>query len=668
MNQNDNGQKVFRCQNCGRTISPSHMYCSACGAKNPWYGNDISKNMEQDDLPVINTDDIFGNLDYIDHKQEKKNKAEDDDLPVINTDGLFDDVPFADTTGYPNKTTSNHAANMQYYSMGTQQQEPYQGSPSQSMNANSKDMPNQGATHQDKVDPSTSYNMKNDMRNDVKDDMRSNQAAAQRSPYANPASNPNARGGQSVPPANTGNESHIQEENEEKPKKSKKKFVILGVLLMAAIAVGLTCFFVFGKSGKKTDLMDICGYKFEGVNGKGTVAFEFNENCDLYSDFFIQDNTEACEALKKITFTATPSNGLSNGDTVTIIADYSHVDLSTYGLKVSNDSKQVVVSGLPDATEYDVFKDVIVKFEGYEGSGKASIDVTGCDDFTVTNVKYSFQGASENLKNGDKVVVFAQVEASALEENNYEVGADTKEFTVEGLSDAKAFDVFKDITISYAGASPKLSLSVDKSSSDSFVKDKVTFELSKKEDVSIGDTITVTAKFNEEDAKSAGYKIDTLTKTVTVSNVPSYLSSITSGQASSLDSKIIGVMEDQEESNGDSYVFDRDLDQLFDDGRHYEFVKASKDKALRYFLYNDEKDEINSYILVEKYTITAEEEETGEVRETVIYAESTISNIILDDDGKTITHEEPSSIVTDTDLNYFINKVNGLGYKITSVK
>ncbi|MDO5520344.1 MAG: hypothetical protein Q4G58_07630, partial [bacterium] len=453
-----------------------------------------------------------------------------------------------------------------------------------------------------------------------------------------------------------------------KPKKSKKKFVVLGVLLIAAIAIGLACFLVFGKGNKKADLMDICGYKFEGVNGKGTVAFEFNENCDLYSNFFIQDNMDACEALKKVTFTATPSNGLSNGDTVTLYADYSKVDLSRHGLKVSNNTKQVVVSGLEDATEYDLFKDVTVKFEGYDGSGKASIDVTKCDEFTATNVKYSFQGNSEQLKNGDKVVVLAQVEPSALQENNYEVGADTKEFAVQGLQGTKSYDVFKDITISYSGASPRLSLTIDKSSGDSFVKDKVSFELSKKDGVSVDDTITVTAKFDEDDAKSAGYQIDTTTKTVKVSNVPTYMSSITAKQANSLDSKIMEQMEDKEETNGDSYVFDRDLDQLFDDAGHYEFVKATKEKAIRYFLYNKEKDQINSYILVEKYTITAEKEETGEVKQTILYAESTISNIILGDDGKTITHEEPSSIVTDTDLNYFINQVNGLGYKITSVK
>ncbi|MDO5520345.1 MAG: hypothetical protein Q4G58_07635, partial [bacterium] len=122
MNQNDNGQNVFHCQNCGRIISPSHMYCSACGAKNPWYGSDVSKNTNYDDLPVINTDEIFGSLDYIDRKQENKKKQEED-LPVINTDGLFDDVPFADTTGYQNRTVPNNTAAMQYYSMGAQPEE-----------------------------------------------------------------------------------------------------------------------------------------------------------------------------------------------------------------------------------------------------------------------------------------------------------------------------------------------------------------------------------------------------------------------------------------------------------------------------------------------------------------------------------------------------------------
>lgn len=654
MDQNEIGQKVFRCQKCGHILNPNHKYCSTCGAPNVMFQNSRPNQMDHDDLPVINVDDIFGNLEPENNNILPKTTEKDDDLPVIDMEGLFDDVPFADTSNYQQQPEIKTPVNNQYYTTGSQpleenelvvDKQPVQ--PEQQMGQRTASEQVQQGYQRPGSQPGRQMGQpmgeRPEHQNDAAIDQRRNM------PIDEPETD------------------DLDGEEEMPEKKSKKKVVLIVMAILAVLAIGITCFFMFRNKSTKADLMDICEVNFTGVNGKGKVELSFNEKCDLYSNFFIKDRYDACEELKKVTFKATPDSGLSNGDTVTITADTSKADLEKYDIKVINDTKQVVISGLEEASDYDLFEGVTVRYEGYEGNGKATIDTTACDSFAKENVTYKLEQESDNLKNGDKVVVVAEVSDEKLDEHQYKVDSKTKEFTVEGLAETQEYDIFDKLSISYSGASPNLSLSVDTSSCDDFVKSYVTFTLSKTDHVSSGDSITITASVDEEKAKENGYKISTTTKTVTVNNVSSYLSSISREQARELDNELQSTMEDQVDEQGESYIFDRDIESLFNDGETYSFESATNETALRYFLYNPEKSNVNSYIIIEKYTITVVNEATGETRDTVLYAESTISNIIVDADNNSLSYDEPSKVVTDTDLNYFINEVNGLGYSITSV-
>lgn len=83
-------------------------------------------------------------------------------------------------------------------------------------------------------------------------------------------------------------------------------------------------------------------------------------NCDGWNDFgeIVDISTENCESLvrENVTFTlAEDYKELSNGDMVTIIAEYEEKIFSENGFKVSNDSAEIRVNGLRqivDAQDY----------------------------------------------------------------------------------------------------------------------------------------------------------------------------------------------------------------------------------------------------------------------------------------------------------------------------
>ena len=648
MNQNTNGNQEFRCKYCDNVIHPENMFCPFCGAPitSMDYKNHpgISKQKEalEDELPVINTDEIFRDLEFSAYHNVKVEPKEDE-LPVIDMEGIFEDVPFADTSSYRPLVS-------QYYNMETNEEINHLGD---------------GQVSFQKEEPVKKESVKEEL--DKTQEVVIHPPGLEEKPQKVEESKetPVRREPSTVPEqveSEVDEDEDEDEEYEEPPKKKGKKkwLLVSGGLIVAA----LVWFFGFYNKVVRANLLDLCTVKYTGINGNGNIELTFNERCDLYDDFAIAENKEACDELKKIQFVASPNTGLKNGDKVTIRADYSKADLAKFHVKVKSATKEVVVDGLKDAAEYDLFSGITVSFEGFDGVGKATIDSSRCDGFVKANVTYSFEGESENLKNTDTVVVLAQVEDSVLEENHYTVKSKRKNFSVEGLLSVRDYDVFKNVSIQYSGASPRLTLAVDTSSCVTFVKEHVEFLLSETENIASGDSITITAKFDEKEAQEAGYKIKNKEKKFKVGNVSSYLSKVTPSQNQTLKNVLSEYLSKNKQANGNGYLFDKELDDLVGDGEGYTTKDIQEEVAGTYFLYDSEKNVINSYLLVMKYTVTVQSQQTDETKQIVLYAEASVNNIYIGNDQTVLRYESPSEIVTDTDYDYFVSQINESQYKV----
>lgn len=210
--------------------------------------------------------------------------------------------------------------------------------------------------------------------------------------------------------------------------------------------------FLFGMCacGKTIDLNDYVEIEISGYEGYGTAeaVFDVDRFEEDYSkmkykkrnkayDFFY-DSAAECIRSEFIHVSVDESEGLSEGDTVTLVwkCDESSIEeLTGYSVKYKEVSTKV--EELPDVPTFDAFKGVQVQFEGVSPNVTASVvrdDLTGPSE----NIYFSMD-KQYNLSLGE-VVTLRVANAS---EDDIEYYVDTcgavpevfeKEYIVEGVS------------------------------------------------------------------------------------------------------------------------------------------------------------------------------------------------------------------------------------------
>ena len=343
-----------------------------------------------------------------------------------------------------------------------------------------------------------------------------------------------------------------------------KKNLKLIIIIAAALVLCIVGFFVIKHiffRFQKIDAKDLIKVKFSGVDGAGVATAKLNkysdsvynlgEVTDYLGDTSLSDDNEenakspyfeigekklleaytkagnAKEAREmrdallsesaglKITVNGEEKSakGLKNDDTVTIKLEFNEKYLEEKNIKLENTEYEVTVEGLKNGTKIDMFDGVTVKFEGNDGKGSADLDTTGAKPFMRYTLKDTYY---KNLKNGDKVVVIARVrnaqyvdsddpESAVFVEydgNYYTADKATmeKEFTVEGLTEMKKVDIFKDVTLEYKYAVPYLRVSkVNTDNCSEEVKNGVRFYIDdNSKDLKVGDTVKIKAYANSK--------------------------------------------------------------------------------------------------------------------------------------------------------------------------
>lgn len=434
--------------------------------------------------------------------------------------------------------------------------------------------------------------------------------------------------------------------------KKRSIFLLIGMLFTFLFALT-------GCSSKATlDFQEIANVEFNGLNGNGTISFELDESIyedgafleKLYpDDTTVEAGLKFIELLTNIDYTFSKEEDLSNGDEVTVTVEYDEDKFEERGIKVKNPEFTVTVEGLSDGTKIDVFEGLQVICDGFSGKSTPTFNYENCDEFTKEYV--TFQCDATNVSNGDVITVTANYNSYDAEENLVIVEYDSKEYTVTDLKEPEEIDPFKNLEITYTGASPYINVAIDSSKCSSLVNNYISFSV---EDSYFrnGDTFTVTATYSEYDAEEYGFIVTNETKTYTVENQPEYVTSLDGLDLTELQAELDDKLTVTTTANeGDTYFSDIYLWSRFQSIAEKKYrtsylvsLKTSFEDKFDGYSYN-----YNRYIQIYEYTLNTEDEQKK------IYVAVYVNNICKNSDG-TISWDIELGSLGDEDYNALVNK------------
>ena len=215
---------------------------------------------------------------------------------------------------------------------------------------------------------------------------------------------------------------------------SKKKLItIIGGTIVALVLIIVICLISFNPSNKINVFDYMKTPSIDGSSSEGTFHISLDTNKLIYaligSDGSPSNggDQESAEWLKKyiayesivkdIDIEISKKEGLSNGDVVTVTVRIP----DSLSSELKGGSKEYTVSGLPDLTVVDFFKDIEIVFDGVSGNATAKI-VKLTEDKALKACTFEIS-TNYKLSNGSEITV-SITNAEALKNNHLVVPKD----------------------------------------------------------------------------------------------------------------------------------------------------------------------------------------------------------------------------------------------------
>lgn len=234
--------------------------------------------------------------------------------------------------------------------------------------------------------------------------------------------------------------------NPERKHNVNRNLLIVILILLLVIILGAGAFIWYALYGwtDKTELdlvenIDVADLGLEGYDGEGILKYdeaylaslvEYNGKDDKVKNF-----------IKSVTYTVTPDTDISNGDKITIKAEYDDSKASRAGVKVTKDSKHIVIEELNEKDEdgYNYGEDDTESTDTFDDpeddySEDGSRDYTDNDMYSGGGIEYVTKTANgkdgyvnvrdERSTDGDVVVRLSngiQVDVYDLEDGWYKI-------------------------------------------------------------------------------------------------------------------------------------------------------------------------------------------------------------------------------------------------------
>ena len=291
--------------------------------------------------------------------------------------------------------------------------------------------------------------------------------------------------------------------------------------------------------------------------------------------------------------------------------------------------------------EVDVMAGIEVEFSGVDGYGTARItdkDAWEEEAFEAAGIKEKLDADSEevieatqaafvieeavrfeispteNLSNGDVVTVTAVLDNESVEDYKIAFIGDKKTFTVEGLKEVEQIDLFDGVTVEFEGFAPYVKASINNKQTNSDIY--VTYSLDRSENLTMGDTVTVTAEYDEESLLQKGYMAEESTKEFVVDECDRYATAL-----EEIPEDMIGKMNKQFED-----AFQAEVEKTWSDEESLESIEYIGSYLLTA---KEGSNESNKNLCYNIYKINAANEE-GSLE---YYSYCFFKNIIILKDG-----------------------------------
>lgn len=199
--------------------------------------------------------------------------------------------------------------------------------------------------------------------------------------------------------------------------------------------------------------------------------------------------------------------------------------------------------------QIDVIEGIELEFNGVDGYGTATIadefvwedaalEAAGITDaldsdndseainalkgvFVIESaVEYEIS-PKDNLSNGDIVTVTVKVDNESVEDYDIEFTGVEKKFTVAGLKEVEEIDLFEGVEVKFEGFAPYVKATLSTQNANNVVS--VNYTIDKNQNLTVGDTVVVTAEFDEENLLQQGYMAMGNTKEYVLSECDRYV-------------------------------------------------------------------------------------------------------------------------------------------------
>ena len=228
------------------------------------------------------------------------------------------------------------------------------------------------------------------------------------------------------------------------------------LLLVAATTAGL----VLSLTGcsKTVDFLQYADVTFDGLNGQATATVNVDYN-KIGTDVFGKGKSQTAmdEArtetamMGEVNYEVTPSENLSNGDTVILSVEVSDYFQKENKVTVKAASKEITVSGLKEPEMVDPFDESMFAtvFSGDTETGKVTFKITGTlpdltfsltngapsdSPYSMLNYYMDDTDKSKDYSEDDTVTLHVQVKALTNFSEEYALSRDTIEISVKGAA------------------------------------------------------------------------------------------------------------------------------------------------------------------------------------------------------------------------------------------
>ena len=308
--------------------------------------------------------------------------------------------------------------------------------------------------------------------------------------------------------------------------------VVVGVLLFRKPTINLAKYVTitcegYNGYGTATAEYDRAAFR-KAIDGKIKLTADAKERFkDMGMDGTDEDVVDVfAELLESGSFDR--STELSNGDEIVYHWDFDDSYKKYFRVNIKGNDIKTKVKDLEEVEAVDVFEGLEISYEGYAPNGKAVITATPDSDF-AGSLSYRIEPA-EGLNNGDTIRVTAEGYGgdvnSYLARNHGVIAAETgKEYTVEGLEEAKGIDPFEYVEVTFKGISPNMTAEYEAKEVDREVG-KLNYEFDRSRDLAIGDTVTLKVTTREDNLSRYGIALNETEKTYSIESGDQYITDV----------------------------------------------------------------------------------------------------------------------------------------------